>query len=468
VQRRSDAGGSRERGDRRPSRDRDDRSTNRDRGERRPYRDGGERRPYSDGGERRPFRDNGERRPSRDGGERRPFREGGERRPYRDGGERRPQAQGGERRPYRDGGQRRPQHDGDRRPNRDGGDRAERRPYREGGKPYREGIRPFRDTDGRSRSAASGERGHRGDAKPGQRDRRDSFRARGGSQGRSRGERDDKLWTRDGRPARGDRGARDEWRHRTEEEERAAQLRSVRPRHDDPEIPADVQANELDRVARNELKTLSKDNGDWVAKHLVMASRLIESDPQQAHRHALSASRRAGRIAIVRETLAITSYATGDFALALRELRTYRRISGKDDQLPLMVDSERGVGRPDRALELGRSVDRSTLPADVRVALAIAMSGARLDLGQADAALAELEIPQLDPTRAFAYSPGLFHAYAEVLDELGRSADAETWRNRAIVAEEALAEAADDGSAETIDIIEEELPNDHGAVHEDD
>ena len=192
----------------------------------------------------------------------------------------------------------------------------------------------------------------------------------------------------------------------------ARELRSVRPRHDDPEIPDDVQARDLDKGARVELKTLSKDNADWVARHLVMTARLIEDDPDEAHRHALSAARRAGRIAVVRETLAITAYATGDFALALRELRTYRRISGNNDQLPLMVDSERGVGRPDRALELGRSVDRASLPNEVQVSLAIAMSGARLDLGQPEAALAELEIPQLDPNRAYSWSPELFHAYA--------------------------------------------------------
>ena len=48
------------------------------------------------------------------------------------------------------------------------------------------------------------------------------------------------------------------------------------------------------------------------------------------------------------------------------------------------------------------------------------MSGARLDLGQTDAALAELEIPELDPTTAYSYSPALFDAYATVLEELGR------------------------------------------------
>ncbi|MFP3467359.1 hypothetical protein [Leifsonia sp. SIMBA_070] len=231
----------------------------------------------------------------------------------------------------------------------------------------------------------------------------------------------------------------------------------MRPRHDDPEIPDDVQARDLPNEARVELKTLIKDNSDWVAKHLVMAGRLIESDPEAAHRHAVSASRRAGRVAVVRETLAITAYATGDFALALRELRTYRRISGSNDQLPMMVDSERGVGRPDRALELGRSVERSALPADVQVSLAIAMSGARLDLGQPEAALAELEIPQLDPNRAFSYSADLFHAYAEVLEDLGRDDESARWRERAARAEAAFEQAESLDEHETIDIIEEEL-----------
>ena len=218
----------------------------------------------------------------------------------------------------------------------------------------------------------------------------------------------------------------------------------MRPRHDDPVIPDRIEPRDLDRSARAELKTLTKENADWVARYLVAASEALEDDPELAHQYALSASRRAGRIGVVRETLAITAYATGDFALALREFRTYRRISGSNDQLPLMVDSERGVGRPDRALELGRSVDRATLPAAVQVGLAIAMSGARLDLNQPELALAELEIPQLDRDRAFSYSPALFAAYAEVLDELGRTVEAEEWHARAARAEAAIGADAGD------------------------
>ena len=189
-----------------------------------------------------------------------------------------------------------------------------------------------------------------------------------------------------------------------------------------------------------------------------MVARLIESDPPLAHAHAVSAARRAGRIGVVRETLAITAYSTGDFALALRELRTYRRISGKDDQLPLMVDSERGLGRPDRALELGRSVPRSSLAVEVQVLLAIAMSGARLDLEQKDAALVELQISQLDPNTAFSWSPALFDAYAAVLEELGRDEDAEKWWDYSDRASDALDSGQFDDE-DTMEIVEEDEPS---------
>lgn len=258
---------------------------------------------------------------------------------------------------------------------------------------------------------------------------------------------------RDGsRPVRG--GA-----NRPDRRPRDGAAREDRPRHDDPPIPEEVTARDLNSPARNELKTLSKENADEVARHLAMAARLIDDDPALAHRHALAASRRAGRIAIVRETVAITAYATEDYALALRELRTYRRISGKDDQIALLVDSERGVGRPDRALEVGRAVDRSALPVPVRVELAIAMSGARLDLGETERALTELDIPELDPDRAFEWSPALFAARAAVLEELGRTDEAALWQRRADIAAEALHDASGAADLETI-VIEDTVIED--------
>ncbi|QCR19585.1 hypothetical protein [Agrococcus sp. SGAir0287] len=229
----------------------------------------------------------------------------------------------------------------------------------------------------------------------------------------------------------------------------------MRDEFDAPLLPADVEASDLAPEARMQLKTLDKDNADVVARHLAMVERLIDDDPALAHQHALAASRRAGRIGVVRETLAITAYQLEDFGLALRELRTFRRITGSDEQLPLMVDCERGLGRPEKALELSRSVDAATLPTPVRVELAIARSGARLDLGQTQAALDELRIPELQRDVAYLYSPALFAAFATVLEELGRDEEAAEWIALADRAIDALQAAADPGEAETVRVTEE-------------
>ena len=233
------------------------------------------------------------------------------------------------------------------------------------------------------------------------------------------------------------------------------------PRHDDPPVDGDVTPSELDRSAWRELKALTKENAEWVAGHLVMASRVVDEDPERAHKHALAASRRAGRIPVVRETVGITAYLVGDFALALRELRTYRRLSGSNDQVPMMVDCERGLGRPEKALELAGEVNRAQLAPPIAVELAIARSGARLDLGQLDLALSELEIPQLNPDVAYSYSPALFDSYATILSMMGKEAEAQRWGELANRAATALESALDE---EDEDMVVVEMPwEDEGA-----
>ncbi len=227
----------------------------------------------------------------------------------------------------------------------------------------------------------------------------------------------------------GSRESRPEW-----------QTRVASPRREDavksPMIPDEITDQDLELGIRVQLKTLTAENAEMTARHLAMVSILHDQDPELAHQHALAAARRAGRIAIVRETLGVTAYQVGDYGLAIRELTTYRRLSGSNDQLPIMVDSERGLGRPQKALDLGRSVDRKSLPASVRVNLAIVMSGARLDLGQTDLALAELEIPELDPTKVFEFSTNLFRAYADTLIIGNRESEAKKWFDLADRAEQ--------------------------------
>lgn len=266
----------------------------------------------------------------------------------------------------------------------------------------------------------------------------------------------------------GREGRNDTWGRRdselTPEQKRARTMKRVRERHEDPFIDADVTPEMLIKSAYNDLKTLDKENADVVARHLVMVARLLDENPEKAHMHAISASRRGGRIGLTRETLGITAYTIGDFSLALRELKTYQRITGRDDQIALMVDAERGVGRPDKALELGRSVDRTKLEDSVQVNLAIALSGARLDKDQVDLALAELEIPQLRAEKAYAYHVPLYYAYADVLAELGRDEEAAKWSRRAELLDEALDRMETAGGTDESMHVETEYEADEGTA----
>lgn len=153
-----------------------------------------------------------------------------------------------------------------------------------------------------------------------------------------------------------------------------------------------------------------------------MAGRLLDDDPEAAYAHAAEAVRRAGRVDVVREAAGIAAYRTGRYAEALRELRTARRLGGGDDHVPLMADCERGLGRPERAIALAQEHAGSLAP-DVAVELAIVVSGARLDLGEPEAALAALV-----PVAGLATGPWsarLTEARATALQAGGRVEEAE-------------------------------------------
>lgn len=151
--------------------------------------------------------------------------------------------------------------------------------------------------------------------------------------------------------------------------------------------------SDLDRSVRGRLRTLSKDNADGVGRHLVMVGRLLDTYPELAYEHAQAAVRRAGRVDVVREAAGLAAYRTGRYAEALRELRTVRRLNGSSEHLAIMADCERGLGRPERALALAQEPEAETLDAEAKIELAMVVSGARLDLGQADAAVAALSTP---------------------------------------------------------------------------
>lgn len=204
-----------------------------------------------------------------------------------------------------------------------------------------------------------------------------------------------------------------------------------RTREAEPDLPEGIDISDLDPMILQDLKVLSKDNADSVAKHMITAVDLLTDEPQLALRHARAAKNRAGRVGVAREVNGIVAYRAGEWKEALSELRASRRISGGPGLLAVMADCERGLGRPEKALELGRSEQARQLDQESKVELAIVVSGARLDLNQPESAVATLErmSPSMDDTSEC--GGRLSYAYAEALLAAGRKAEAKEWFHHA-------------------------------------
>ncbi|HEX6326124.1 MAG TPA: hypothetical protein VFZ72_06100 [Jiangellaceae bacterium] len=205
----------------------------------------------------------------------------------------------------------------------------------------------------------------------------------------------------------------------------------------DPElvIDDDITGDELDPEVAAELGSLSKGAARAVAKHLVMAGRLLDDDPDRAYRYTMEARRRAARIGVVREAAGVAAYMAGRYAEALAELRAARRITGSAEYLPVMADCERGLGRPRRALDLASDPASTGLPLESRIEMLIVAAGARRDLGDIEAAVVSLQVPELRSQAKAQWVARLRYAYADLLEAAGRREEARRWFVRALDAD---------------------------------
>lgn len=296
-----------------------------------------------------------------------------------------------------------------------------------------------------SRRRAGGARKDTG-KRPGRSSGRDGAGKRaGGAKGRDRGRQD-----RSGAAGRG-----------RQDRAPAADRRAAQPREGrrpEPGIPEDVDATALDRSVRDALRTLPKELAERVGAHLAAASHLADTDPAAAYEHAAAARHRAPRLAVTRETCGVAAYRTGRWAEAAQELRAARRMSGNDELLPVIADCARGLGDPQRALDIASSPECVALRGAPRAEALIVASGARRDLGQLDAAVVLLQVPDLGQQGREPWRARLQYAYADALAAAGRTSEACEWFARVAAmggaigtdAAERLAElGSDDGQAGT-------------------
>ena len=180
------------------------------------------------------------------------------------------------------------------------------------------------------------------------------------------------------------------------------------------------------------MRTLPEGLAEVVAKYLVAADNALEAEDIEGAREFVKAAKsRAGRVAAVREAVGITAYLAGDYAEAAAELRAVRRMSGSNEYLAMLADCERGLGRPQKALELAKEGLATEKDPAARVELLLVAAGARVDLGQVDAAVVVLQVPELTKLPKGTPRARLQYAYADFLEQAGRSHEAQEWLIRA-------------------------------------
>ena len=194
----------------------------------------------------------------------------------------------------------------------------------------------------------------------------------------------------------------------------------------DPIIPEGVTGEELDKVTRGDLLTLSAENAKIVSQHLAAVNMFSESDPDIAHEHAQAAVRHAGRVAVVRETAGYAAYRVGKYDIAIKDLKAAFRINGDVSIWPVLADCERGLGRPRKALELAGAPEAKKLAKEQAIELRIVAAGARRDLGELDAAVVTLQTNDLK-TENDSWAIRLRYAYADALEAAGRIDEAKKW-----------------------------------------
>ncbi|MFE4550447.1 tetratricopeptide repeat protein [Streptomyces sp. NPDC056785] len=213
-------------------------------------------------------------------------------------------------------------------------------------------------------------------------------------------------------------------------------------------IPDDVTGDEIDKDVRQELLSLPKGLAEEVSRNLVMVARLIDEDPEGAYAYSRIALRLASRVAAVREAAGFAAYASQKYSEALAEFRAARRMTGNVDLWPVMADCERGMGRPEKALDMAGAPDVQKLDKAGQVEMRLVAAGARRDMGQLDAAIVTLQSPELASHSVQPWTARLRYAYADALLAAGREDEAREWFAKAV-------ESDKDGSTDASDRLAE-------------
>ena len=183
-----------------------------------------------------------------------------------------------------------------------------------------------------------------------------------------------------------------------------------------------------DRLVRELKDTARPGKGEILVKVFADAAAAFQAgDIEEATKLADQAKHIALRSATVRELLGLAHYHAGRYKEAASELAAFRRLSGTTEQNPVIADSYRALGRPEKAVEICDEIEFKKVEPAVTFEGQIVASGALADMGRLDEAIARLERLTLRPPVAEEHHMRAWYALASLLEKKGRFSQAKEW-----------------------------------------
>lgn len=168
-------------------------------------------------------------------------------------------------------------------------------------------------------------------------------------------------------------------------------------------------------------------------------------DLEAAIRLGESAKRSASRSPSIREFLGLAHYQAGDWKKALSELRTGARLSGSNQQYPVMADCLRASGRPEKALELLSELDESTekIPEALQIEAQLVRAGIFMDRDDLPSAVGALREVLSEPKNVEIHHLRLWYMLADLFEQAGKNGEARRLFGRIAEHEPDFMDAAD-------------------------
>ena len=222
------------------------------------------------------------------------------------------------------------------------------------------------------------------------------------------------------------------WRDKRPPPTSAGRHRSA-PRHDFNERPPEAgpryePVHLEDRLTAELRATARPGKGDILVKVFADAvAAFTAGDIEEAIRLGEQSKHIALRSVPAREFLGLAYYQAGKWQEAARELAAFRRMSGSNEQNPVIADCYRALGKPEKAIEICDEMDPRKVEPAAFYEGAIVAAGALADTGRVDEAIERLRRLELKPNEAEAHHIRVWYVLGDLLERQGRFTQAREW-----------------------------------------